>query len=204
MSPMALVSEGSYGKALASARAGTRLSSFDALRLTEWRKLRASGAAPLAAFVTVATHPDYGYKAHRGAASLAPAKALDMFRRFCERCALPEWERARAEAALSLAETVTDAATTVSQFVKVRTFETPMHADAARVALASSKVALEAAGILGGKGSTTVNVAAIAQATSGPSAHDLAATIASDPEASRLYRELLDRMEAAAAKRADA
>ena len=200
---LSLVSEGSYGKAIASARARTRLSSFEALRLNEWRRLRDAGAAPVAAFVTVATHPDYGYKAHRGTPSLAPAKALDMFRRFCERCALPEWERARAEAALALAETVTDAAATVSEFVKVRVFETPMHADAARVALASSKVALEAAGILGGKGGTTVNVAAIAQASADGS-HDLAARIAADPVASKRYREMLDALDAAGAKRGDA
>jgi hypothetical protein len=76
---------------------------------------------------------------------------------------------------------------------------------AARINLAASKLVLESAGLVGGgKGSTTVNVAAIAQSVTGPSPHDLAATIASDPEASRLYRELLDRMDAAAAKRADA
>jgi hypothetical protein len=201
---MSLVSEGSYGKALASARAGTRLSSFDALRLTEWRRLRDAGAEPVAAFVTVATHPDYGYKSYRGSPSMPPAKALDMFRRFCERCALPEWERARAEAALSLAETVKDAAATVSEFVKVRVFETPMHADAARVALASSKVALEAAGIVGGaKSGTTVNVSALAQASADGS-HDLAARIAADPVASRKLREMLDALDAAQATQKDA
>jgi len=198
--------EDGVGKTLARARAGTphrAPSSTDYIRLTEWRKLRDKGADPLAAFVTVATHETYGVNRWRGAASLPPIEAHRQWRRFAARMALPEWERARAEAALALAETVTDAAATVSEFVKVRVFETPMHADAARVALASSKVALEAAGILGGKGGTTVNVAAIAQASADGS-HDLAARIAADPVASKRYREMLDALDAAGAKRGDA
>lgn len=204
MSPLSLVSEGSYGKAVASARAngGDRPPSrMDYVRLMEWRKLRQAGAEPMAAFVTVATHADYGFLGCRGSASIAPAKAHGLFRRFARRMALPEWEDARAQAALALTSAVPEAAGKLVGLVTATI--SAEAAPGARINLAAARGVLEAAGIVGGaKSGTTVNVSALAQASADGS-HDLAARIAADPVASRKYREMLDALDAAGAKMVD-
>jgi len=196
---------GEYGIGKTLARAGERgPSKLDWVRLIEWRRLTAAGAPPLAAFVTVATSPEYGFKLMRGKSSLPPSSAATLFSRWLRRMAPEEVAKAHAETVLEVVSAAPGAARRMAT-LSTATVADGIDPDLARVNIAAGKVILEAVGVGGSRtgGGTVVNVAAVSSST-GPSPHDLAATIASDPEASRLYRELLDRMDAAAAKRADA
>lgn len=187
---IATLSGGEYGigKTLARARAGEP-SGLDVVRLVAWRKLVADGADAFAAFATVATHPDYGFRSWRGRASLPLAAAARKFRAFAARMALTEFETARAHAALVIAGALPATAERVVHLATADAIDDPR---AAHVNLAAARIVLEAGGVIGSRrAGATVHVTATASAVAGESPQDLAARIAGNPEASRRWRELL-------------
>jgi hypothetical protein len=192
---------GEYGVGRTLAHAGVYPKRRDLARMAEWQRLVDAGRNPSEAFAVVACDPILGIGRWRGQPKPTPDEVAQAMGRFLARVSPAHARRAQDEC---LSRAASAAPNVMARVIGMALDPIdPDAVDAGRLALAASSKVLEAAGVVGSKGGTVVNVAAVANASTGPSPHDLATTIASDPEASRLYRELLDRMEAAAAKRAD-
>jgi len=192
---------GEYGVGKTLAHAGIHPKRRDLARMAEWQRLVDTGLPSGEAFARVACDPVLGLERWRGGVTPAPGEVAGAMGRFLARVSPAHARRAHDEC---LSRAASAAPNVMARVIGMALDPIdPDAVDAGRLALAASSKVLEAAGVVGSKGGTVVNVAAIAQASSGPSPHDLAATIASDPEASRLYRELLDRMDAAQAKRTE-
>ena len=197
----ALLPSGERGVGATLAAHGVYPKRRDLARMSEWQRLVDSGLPSGEAFARVACDPVLGLGRWRGGACPAPGEVAGAMGRFLARVSPAHARRSHDECVARAASVAPRVMDRVASFA-LEPMD-PEAVEANRLALASSRTVLEAVGVLGGKGGTTVNVSALAQASADGS-HDLAARIAADPVASRKYREMLDALDAAGATQRDA